>query len=68
MDGIIGRLQTEADSDGKRTDIHLATSVNAIKMEDGSSLADIVSNMGISATMSEDVPSHSSLWILPVDY
>lgn len=65
MEGIIGRIQTEADDRGKRTDIHLETNVNAIKMDDGTSAGDVVKNIGVSVSMSTTTPTHSSLWIIP---
>ena len=65
MDGIIGRLQSKADMDGKRIDIHLETSVYAIKDSDGVNIKEAVENIGIGVTMSEEKPKHSSLWIIP---
>jgi hypothetical protein len=64
MDGIIGRIQTEADFNGKRNDIQLETSISAIKTEDGESIKSIVENMGLSATLSKTKPDHSSVWFM----
>ena len=65
MDSIIGRLQTEADSKGRRTDIHLETNVSGIKTADGTDMSDVVKDMGVSVTMSKTAPTHSSLWLIP---
>ncbi len=65
METTIGRIQTEADKNGKRTDIHLTSSINAIKVEEGVDLKEAVENMGIGVSFGEDAPTHSSLWIIP---
>lgn len=65
MSGIIGRLQSEVDSEGKRTDIHINTDVHAIKTDDDKDMATVVEGIGISVTMSKDKPTFSSLWIIP---
>lgn len=65
MDTIIGRIQTEADSQGRRVDIQFDTTIHAIKLDDDSSVAASLSEGWLGATFSTDTPSNSSLWFIP---
>jgi hypothetical protein len=68
MEGIIGRIQSEADANGKRNDIQLETNVFAIKTKEGEeSMASMIENMGLGAVMSDTKPTHSAIWIMPED-
>ena len=65
MDSVIGRIQTEPDENGKRTDIHLATGINAIKMENGENLTEVIEKLGIGISVGKEIPNHSALLFIP---
>lgn len=65
MENVIGRIQTEADANGRRTDIHLTSSINAIKVNENVDLAELIESIGIGVTYSKKQPTHSALWIIP---
>jgi len=63
MNSIIGRIQTEADPDGKRMDIQLDTTIHGVKMESGGDAAEVLKEGRLGITFSKTKPRYSSVWI-----
>lgn len=59
---IISRLQTPADADGKRTDIHLITDSDAVIVDDNTTLTERLNQIGTGVVVSETQPTYQCLW------
>lgn len=65
METIIGRLQTPADEDGIRKDVHLMTDGDAVTVSaDGRTitLQERLDEIGSGAVISPDKPDRACLW------
>ena len=60
---IIGRLQTPADENGERKDIHLITTTDEVITPDGSTLTEKMTQTGIQ--VSDTKPSFACTWFKP---
>lgn len=65
MEAIIARLQTPADNDGIRKDIHLMTDGEAVTVKSGNrtiTLQDRLDEIGGGPVVSEDQPARECMW------
>ena len=61
---IIGRLQTPADSEGKRYDIHPITDASAVIWDNDSTLRDVMKNT--IPRLSRSRPATPGWWLYPI--
>lgn len=59
-DVIIGRLQTPADDNGVRKDIHILTGIEAVVVDEGKTLKDKLPELEVQISSVE--PDFSSIW------
>jgi hypothetical protein len=68
MASIVGKLQTPADDNGVRKDIHLITEANAVIVDDDNTLGDWIQehhNGGVEISSAQ--PSKPCIWRKPVE-
>lgn len=67
MSAIIGKLQTPADDNGVRKDIHLITEATAVIIDSDTTLADWCQDHTTGpVVISTSKPSQPGIWIEPV--
>lgn len=60
------RLQSPADDNGNRTDLHPITSVDEVIYDDNTTLREKMEDIAEVVVVSEVKPDHSCLWVKPV--